>query len=62
MNEDLVRLKQLEALRAQHKQLDDRIDHEVLDDFTRQRLKRERVAVRTKMHELEQIVYPDIIA
>jgi hypothetical protein len=62
MNEDLAKLKQLEALRAQHKLLDDRIDHEKLDDFTRQRLKRERVAVRTKMLELEQIVYPDIIA
>lgn len=62
MNEDLILLKRLESLRVQHKQLDDRIDHERLDDFTRQRLKRERVSIRTEIHKIEQIVYPDIIA
>jgi hypothetical protein len=62
MNEDLVLLKRLEALRVQHKQVDDRIDHETLDDFTRQRLKRERLHLRTEISKIEQIVYPDIIA
>jgi hypothetical protein len=62
MNEDLVLIKRLESLRAQHKQIDDRIDHESLDPFTTQRLKRERLAVRTEINKIEQIVYPDIIA
>jgi hypothetical protein len=62
MNEDLMLIKQLESLRAQHKQVDDRIDHEALDEFTRQRLKRERLHLREKISELERTVYPDIIA
>ena len=62
MNEDLVLIKRLEALRAQHKQLDDRIDHETLDEFTRQRLKRERLKVHDQILEIERVVYPDIIA
>jgi hypothetical protein len=62
MNEDLIMLKKLEALRAQHKQLDDRIDHEKLDEFTRQRLKRERLHLHDQILQIEQIIYPDIIA
>jgi hypothetical protein len=62
MNEDLVLIKRLESLRVQHKQIDDRIDHDALDDFTRQRLKRERLNLRTEINKIEQVVYPDIIA
>lgn len=62
MNEDLLLIKQLESLHAQHKALDDKIDHEPLDDFTRQRLKKERLNLRTQISQIEQVVYPDIIA
>lgn len=62
MNEDLLLIKRLESLRVQHKQLDDKIDHEALDEFSRQRLKRERLKVREEIAKLERVVYPDIIA
>ena len=62
MNEDLIKIKQLEALKARHQELDNMIDHQPLDDFTRQRLKKERLQLRTQITLLEQLVYPDIIA
>jgi len=62
MNEDLVLIKRLESLRTQHKQLDDRIDHDALDEFTRQRLKRERLNLHDQIMQIERVVYPDIIA
>lgn len=62
MNEDLMLIKRLESLRAQHKQLDDKIDHDTHDEFTRQRLKRERLRVHDQILEIERVVYPDIIA
>jgi hypothetical protein len=62
MNEDLLMLKRLEALRAQHKELDEKIDSGDLDEFTRQRYAKMRLNLRDEMHRLEQLVYPDIIA
>lgn len=62
MNEDLMLFKRLESLRLQHKELDDKIDHEVLDEFTRQRLKRERLRLHDQIMQIELVVYPDIIA
>ncbi len=62
MNEDLLLIKKLESMRALHADLDNKIDHESLDEFTKQRLKRERLQVKEQIIRLEQVVYPDIIA
>jgi hypothetical protein len=62
MNEDLILIKRLEYLRAEHQAIDNRIDHEPLDEFTRQRLKKERLGLQDQIMKLSQIVYPDIIA
>jgi hypothetical protein len=62
MNEDLLMIKRLEALRGQHRDLDHKIDYDPMDEFSRQRLKKMRLEVRTEIARLEQVVYPDIIA
>lgn len=62
MNEDLLMLKRLEAMRVQHKELDEKIDSGDLDEFTRQRYAKMRLQLRDEIYRLEQIVYPDIIA
>ncbi len=62
MNEDLLLIKRLESLRVEHAELDNKIDNEPLDEFTRQRMKRERLRLREEITRLEQVVYPDIIA
>ncbi len=62
MNEDLLLLKRLEYLRAEHRELDQRIRNEMLDEFTRQRLKKAKLEMRDQIVKLEQVVYPDIIA
>lgn len=62
MNEDLLLLKRLEALRFQHRELDDRIRTNGLDEFTRKRLQIEKLRMKDEIFKIEQIVYPDIIA
>lgn len=62
MNEDLLLLKRLEALRAQHKDVDDKIDSGGLDEFTRSRMQKIRLNLRDEIFRLEKLVYPDIIA
>ena len=62
MNEDLILIKRLEALRAEHRALDDKLQKEAFDEFTRQRLKKEKLAMHDQILRIEQIVYPDIIA
>ncbi len=63
MNEDLLMIKRLESLKLQHRDLDDKIDHDAaLDEFTRQRLKKMRMNLRDEIVTLEHQVYPDIIA
>lgn len=62
MNEDLLLIKKLESMRAQHRDLDDKIKTNGLDEFTRQRLKRTKLQLRDEINKLEQVVYPDIIA
>jgi len=63
MNEELLLIKRLDMLRAEHDLLDSQIDHDPsIDEFTRQRLKRKRLQLRDEISRLEQIVYPDIIA
>ena len=62
MNEDLLLLKKLEALRLEHRTLDERIKNEVLDEFTRKLYQKKKLALRDKIQELEQVLYPDAIA
>jgi hypothetical protein len=62
MNEDLLMIKKLEALRAEHQKLDAEIDTGALDEFTRQRKTKMRLNLRDQIYRLEQMVYPDIIA
>jgi hypothetical protein len=62
MNEDLLLLKQLEDMRNEHRQLDMRVKDHALDEFTRKRLQKTKLALRDKIQELERILYPDAIA
>ena len=62
MNEDLLLIKRLEALRAEHRDLDEKIQNEALDEFTRKRLQKTKLFLRDEIMKLEQVVYPDIIA
>lgn len=62
MNEDLLLIKRLEALRLQHRELDERIRHNGLDEFSRKRLQIAKLRMKDEIFKLEQIVYPDIIA
>ena len=62
MNEDLLLIKRLESLRLEHRELDDMIKSNSLDEFTRGRLKKKKLTLRDEIMKIEQIVYPDIIA
>jgi len=62
MNEDLLLIKQLEALRDQHRDLDDKIKINGIDEFSKQRFKKMKLQLRDEINKLERIVYPDIIA
>ncbi len=62
MDEDLVQIKELEGLRAQHRDLDSMINAGNLDEFTIRRFKQTKLALRDKITMLERCVYPDIIA
>ncbi len=62
MNEDLLKIKELETLRAQHRDLDNQINAGDLDEFTMRRFKQMKLALRDKITMLEHLVYPDIIA
>lgn len=62
MNEDLLLIKRLEALRLQHRELDDRIRNNGLDEFSRKRLQVEKLHIKDEIFKIEQVVYPDIIA
>ncbi len=62
MNEDLAQIKELEELRAQHRDLDNKINEGGLDEFTIRRFKQVKLALRDKITTLEHLVYPDIIA
>jgi hypothetical protein len=62
MNEDLILVKQLEFLRTQHRDIDLKVNENALDEFTRKRLQKEKLAIRDQIMRLEHMVYPDIIA
>lgn len=62
MNEDLMLEKRLDHLREKHRELDQMINTAVLDEFTKQRLKREKLGMRDQIMQIERLVYPDVIA
>lgn len=62
MNEDLILIKRLESLRAEHRELDDMIRQDELDEFSRKRYQKLKLAMRDEIIKLERVVYPDIIA
>lgn len=62
MNEDLIKIKELESLRLQHRDLDSLINEGHFDEFTLRRYKQQKLALRDQIMQLERILYPDIIA
>ena len=62
MDEELILMKRLEALRIEHRELDLRIEEEELDEFTRKKLQKTKLVVRDAIADLERTLYPDIIA
>lgn len=62
MNQDLLYIKRLESLRADHRDLDEKIEHGASDEITAMRLKKMKLFLRDEIMKLEQIIYPDIIA
>lgn len=64
MNEELMLEKRLEALRLRHRELDNRINEldSREDEFLYARLKREKLALKDEIAEIEAILYPDIVA
>lgn len=62
MNEDLLYIKRLDSLRADHRELDEKIKADDSDEFTKKRLQKMKLFLRDEITKLEQIVYPDIIA
>ncbi len=61
MNEELMLEKRLDYLRIKHHELDEMIS-EVGDEFTRMRLKKEKLAMRDQIMQIERVVYPDVTA
>lgn len=62
MNEDILLIKRLEALRDQHRELDGKIQINGIDEFSKQRFKKMKLQLRDEIIRIEQVVYPDIIA
>ena len=62
MNEDLMLEKRLDSLRAKHRELDEQIKTTGLDEFTRMKLKKLKLAMHDQIMQIERIVYPDVIA
>ncbi len=62
MNEDLMLEKRLDFLRGKHRELDGMLATSNLDEFTKMRLKKEKLGLRDKMTEIERMLYPDVIA
>ncbi|NBO19497.1 MAG: hypothetical protein EBV03_09805 [Proteobacteria bacterium] len=62
MNQDLLYIKKLESMRADHRAIDEKIQAGDVDEFTMRRLQKVKLFMRDKIYELERMVYPDIIA
>lgn len=62
MNEELLYIKRLDSLRADHRELDEKIKADDSDEFTKKRLQKMKLFLRDEIMKLEQLIYPDIIA
>jgi hypothetical protein len=62
MNEDLLLAKQLDSLRLEHRHVDEQEKDPKLDEFTRKRFKKIKLALRDKIRELELMLYPNLTA
>jgi hypothetical protein len=66
MEDELVLIKKLEALSLHHQELDAMIDklnaEKFKDEFQLHRLKKEKLQLRDEISELQDAIYPDIIA
>lgn len=62
MNEELMLEKKLDYLREKHRELDGMLASAALDEFTKVRLKKEKLGMRDQMMHIESILYPDVIA
>lgn len=66
MSETTSLEKQLEALKLEHRDLDDVIDHLIetrpFDQLQIQRLKKRKLMLKDQMSKLESRMLPDIIA
>lgn len=66
MSETASLEKQLEALKLEHRDLDDVIDHLIetrpFDQLQIQRLKKRKLMLKDQMSKLESQMLPDIIA
>lgn len=61
MNEELMLEKKLDFLRRKKQELENILSG-VIDDFTAMRLKKEKLALRDQIFQIEKLVYPDVIA
>lgn len=62
MNEDLVLIKKLEYLRGKHREIDAQINQQVIDEFSRKRMQKEKLSLRDQIAYIEQILYPNATA
>ncbi len=62
MNEELMLEKRLDYLRVKHHELDEMTKETGIDEFTRMRLKKEKLAMRDQIMQIERVVYPDVTA
>lgn len=49
-------------MRLEHRELDQMIKQNSLDEFTRKLCQKKKLALRDKIQELERMLYPDAIA
>lgn len=61
MNDEITLIKQLEALKAQHRDLDQEIASitDAWDELRLARLKKEKLKLRDKIFAIESSLYPD---
>lgn len=62
MNQDLLYIKKLESLRADHRDIDDKLNNGGLDEFSYKRLQKVKLFLRDEIRRLELVLYPDITA
>lgn len=66
MDDELIMEKELDELRTQHSDIDTKIteleENPFQDQLLIHRLKREKLQLKDKIFQLEEALYPDIIA